>query len=347
MNDLFGKPTNEAYKKQLEEAAKLCIYRDLVILLLGETGVGKSFLAKKLHKVSGRGGAFIQYNCAKAQQGELYQEIFGWEKGSFTGATSSHPGRIGLAENGTLFFDEVHTMGTEVIDQIKTVLDLREYWPLGAKKPLKTNASIIFATNENPELLVNKKIWNPDFYYRIMGVVVNLPPLREIKNQIPYIVFRILKDINKKNKFNMNITSSALEYLSVFEWPGNIRQLENYLKTTSCSCDAEGTNLISKEVLIESPPNFKLNDNQNNDEILEKEILQRLYDWKPGDENIFEGQIYPLAAKVYRKDFNPNFSHKQKEQMAKKIIGLGGGSCRSKLWKKEDEYDSSKNNNSK
>jgi transcriptional regulator with PAS, ATPase and Fis domain len=346
---IIGVEHNTNYKSQLIRAARYSIYTDIVFLMLGETGVGKSFLAFELHKISGRTGRFIDYNCAKAQTGKLYQEIFGWTKGSFTGSIKEHIGKIGLADKGTLFLDEAHAMSSDVIDELKTFFDKREYWQLGAETFKKANLSIILATNKNPRRLVGDKIWPYDFYRRVNNVVIAIPPLRDMKQDFPIIVNKIVDEFNEKHKVKIDIEPSAVDYLKGFGWPSNIAQLKDYLRIKFLDVkDLEEFRIkvINKEILIQDPPDCEIIESNTENYNLEEIFLQLMQNWKLGDKNILKNHILPVIAKVYRQDFKPNMSYKEKETKANSIIGLGGGGERSKLWQMQKEYENLSKRNS-
>jgi transcriptional regulator with PAS, ATPase and Fis domain len=230
-------------------------------------------------------------------------------------------------------------MGPDVIDEFKTFFDKREYWPLGSTKPLNANLSIILATNQDPKELVRNDIWSLDFYYRINNVVVRIPSLRFMKNDIPGIVSRIMDKFDNEFDATIKISSSAIEYLCSFDWRGNIRELENYLMPFYLDCKEENEEFINKEILVKKPPDCEIICNAPASDNLEEVMLKLMQNWKEGDKDIFNGHIFPIAAKVYREDFKPKMSYKEKESMAETITGLGGGGHRSKLWRMQMEYE--------
>jgi transcriptional regulator with PAS, ATPase and Fis domain len=316
-NELFKRIwiRDEKFKSQLTLVSKLINYNDIVFLFLGETGVGKSYLAEQIHKISNRRrGAFIDYNCARSNSTKGNNEIFGWKKGSFTGATSDYPGLVGLANGGTLFLDETHSLDIDFVHLLKTFIETKKYRPLGSKEEYLADESIILGTNCNPQDLVREKKWPLDFYYRINNVVVTIPPLRNIKESIPELVRQLMNKFNDKYAGELQIDSSAINYLCGFEWPGNIRQLENYLRVKYLDCKEENYNIIEEDLLISDPPiqNVIKKGTKYND--FERTVLELIQNWEQNDKNILDKQILPIIAKVYRE------------------------SSRSKLWRMHKEY---------
>jgi len=202
------------------------------VMINGETGTGKELAAHSLHFLSSRNDKpFIKVNCAAIPDSLLDSELFGYDKGAFTGAVIKKPGRFELANGGSIFLDEIGDISPTVQVKLLRVLQEREIEHLGGTKTIKIDVRIIAATNRNLEELVKKRIFREDLYYRLNVVPINMPPLRERKEDIlmlANIFFKKASVISGKEK--KQITESALKYLINYNWPGNIRELENIIE---------------------------------------------------------------------------------------------------------------------
>jgi len=202
------------------------------VMINGETGTGKELAAHSLHYLSSRKEKpFIKVNCAAIPDSLLDSELFGYDKGAFTGAVIKKPGRFELANEGSIFLDEIGDISPTVQVKLLRVLQEREIQHLGGTKTIKIDVRIIAATNKNLEELVKKQMFREDLYYRLNVVPINLPPLRERKEDILKLANIFLKkasDISGKEK--KQITEAALKYLINYSWPGNIRELENIME---------------------------------------------------------------------------------------------------------------------
>jgi two-component system, NtrC family, response regulator AtoC len=211
------------------------------VLITGESGTGKELVAKALHEQSSRKGEpFIKINCAAIPKTLMESELFGYEKGAFTGATSSKPGRFELADGGTLFLDEIGEIPVEMQVKLLRAIQESEFERVGGIKTLKVNVRLITATNRDLEQEIQRGNFREDLYYRLNVVPLQIPPLRFRKGDIPLLVEHIIKKFNERLKKNITgIADDALSALEGHSWPGNIRELENVLERTILFCKAE------------------------------------------------------------------------------------------------------------
>ena len=202
---------------------------DITVLIRGESGTGKELIAQSVHTNSSRSNEpFIAINVAAIPHELLESELFGHEKGSFTGAQSQRIGRFEQALGGTLFLDEIGDMHPELQTRLLRVLSSHEFYRVGGQKPIKSDVRIIAATNQNIEGLIKTGKFREDLYHRLNVFRIELPPLRKRKEDIPSLVKYFLKKSADEIKSDQkDIDDSAMEVLNEFEWPGNIRQLEN------------------------------------------------------------------------------------------------------------------------
>jgi two-component system nitrogen regulation response regulator GlnG len=202
---------------------------DITVLIRGESGTGKELIAQSVHENSSRSNEpFIAINVAAIPHELLESELFGHEKGSFTGAQSQRIGRVEQALGGTLFLDEIGDMHPELQTRLLRVLSSREFYRVGGQKPIKSDVRIIAATNQNIESLIKTGKFREDLYHRLNVFRIELPPLRKRKEDIPSLVKYFLKKSADEIKSDQkDIEDPAMEVLNEYDWPGNIRQLEN------------------------------------------------------------------------------------------------------------------------
>jgi len=201
-------------------------------LILGETGTGKELVAREIHEHSRRKGrTFVKLNCAAIPTGLLESELFGHEKGAFTGAISQKIGRLELADQGTLFLDEVGDIPIEIQPKLLRALQEREFERLGSTHTRKVNVRLIAATNRDLEKMVADREFRSDLYYRLLVFPIRVPPLRErredIRVLVNYFVQKCAKQMQKKIE---SIPTSVMKGLTAWDWPGNIRELENFIE---------------------------------------------------------------------------------------------------------------------
>jgi len=230
--------TNDRNMLKILETAKLSSPSDLPIIIQGESGTGKEELAKAIHKYSQRKGKYIAINCAELPESLLESELFGYEKGAFTGAESQKKGKFELANNGTLLLDEIGEMSLSLQPKLLRALQEEEINRVGSQeKPTKVDVRIISTTNANLQKMVDEGSFREDLYYRLCGIPLELPPLRERAGDIPILAKYFLREFSrKKGKEITDISDEAMEILSNYHWPGNIRQLRNFIERATVFC---------------------------------------------------------------------------------------------------------------
>ena len=200
------------------------------VMIYGESGTGKELIARALHLNSPRATKpFIAVNCGAIPHELLESELFGYEKGAFTGAVSTRVGRMELANQGTIFLDEIGDMPTALQVKLLRVLAEREIDRLGSTKPTPIDVRVITATHRNLEELIKEGNFREDLFYRLNIIPINLPPLRERKTDIPLLANHFLKQLNG-SAGGKNINDEAMGYLVNYSWPGNIRELANFIE---------------------------------------------------------------------------------------------------------------------
>ena len=202
------------------------------VLLGGETGVGKDLVARAIHSHSRRAsGPFVKINCTAVPENLLESELFGYEKGAFTGATQSKPGRFEIADKGTVFLDEVGDVPPAVQAKLLGVLQERQFERLGGTKKITVDVRLVAATNRDLRAALEQGTFREDLYYRLNVVPINIPPLREHKEDIPYLVDQFIQRFARDSgKHVEGITAEAMALLVRFHWPGNVRELENIVE---------------------------------------------------------------------------------------------------------------------
>jgi len=204
------------------------------VLLRGESGTGKEVIARAIHNLSPRKSeAFIRVNCAALTESLLESELFGHEKGAFTGAQGQRKGRFELSHGGTLFLDEIGDISASFQAKLLRVLQEREFERVGGSTVVKVDVRLILATNRNLERMVQAGEFRADLYYRINVVSIQLPPLRERREDIPVMAQHFLDKFNAENARNTQISPAAMRVLTSCYWPGNVRELENCIERTA------------------------------------------------------------------------------------------------------------------
>jgi len=218
--------------KHVLELIETVASSDSTVLLLGDTGTGKELIARAIHDHSRRKQrTFVKLNCAAIPTGLLESELFGHEKGAFTGAISQKIGRLELADQGTLFLDEVGDIPLEIQPKLLRALQEREFERLGNNHTRKVNVRLIAATNRNLEKMIADREFRSDLYYRLNVFPIRIPPLRDRKEDIPLLVrYFVQKAARQMQKQIDTIPAAAMKTLSNWEWPGNIRELENFIE---------------------------------------------------------------------------------------------------------------------
>jgi formate hydrogenlyase transcriptional activator len=223
--------SSPALQRVLSQVSKVA-HTDATVLILGETGTGKELVARAIHKRSRRaGGAFIRVNCAAIPPSLIASELFGHEKGAFTGALQRRLGRFEAADGGTIFLDEIGELPAEAQVALLRVLQEREIERVGSSHPISVDVRVLAATNQDLEAAVERGKFREDLYYRLNVVPIRLPPLRERVEDIPilveYLVDRYAKQVGKNIR---NIEKHTLQLLRAYDWPGNVRELQNVIE---------------------------------------------------------------------------------------------------------------------
>ncbi len=240
---------NSQAMRELGETLRLVAPSDAIVLISGESGTGKELVAGAVHHNSLRKDKpFIKVNCAALHENLLESELFGHEKGAFTGATEQRKGRFELADEGTLFLDEIGDMSATTQAKILRVLQEGEFERLGGTKPLKTDVRVIAATHRDLSQMVEEGTFRQDLYFRLSVVPLHLPPLRERPMDIPALAEYFLARYSDKNKKDIrNFHAEAMEALLAYPWPGNIRELENAIERAVILC-------LDEQILVNHLP---------------------------------------------------------------------------------------------
>ncbi len=227
--------------KKVKELIDLVAAKDISVLITGETGTGKELVARLIHiKSQRRSFPFQMINCATIPESLFESEIFGYEKGAFTGADKRKIGKAKLADGGTLFLNEISELSKEAQAKLLRFLEYMEYEPIGSIKTEKVNVRIITATNKDPDELLERGILREDFFYRINGIRIHLPPLRERKEDIPLLCEYFIKSFCESNNIMVKkLTDKAMEILISYEWPGNVRELKSVLEKAVILSESE------------------------------------------------------------------------------------------------------------
>jgi formate hydrogenlyase transcriptional activator len=214
---------------------------DSTVLLLGETGTGKELIARAVHDRSRRKQrTFVKLNCAAIPTGLVESELFGHERGAFTGAVTQKIGRLELADQGTLFLDEVGDIPLEIQPKLLRALQEREFERLGSTHTRKVNVRLVAATNRELEKMVTNKEFRSDLYYRLNVIPIEMPPLRDRREDIPLLVeYFIDRYASKAGKKIRGINRATLDRLKAYAWPGNIRELQNVIERSVIVCETE------------------------------------------------------------------------------------------------------------
>jgi two-component system response regulator GlrR len=222
---------SETMRRVLEAVSRIA-KTESTVYIHGESGTGKELIAKAIHLASDRKDtSFVAINCAAIPETLLESELFGHEKGAFTGAVRSTKGLFAQAHEGTIFLDEIGDMPLPVQAKLLRVLEERQYYPVGGDKPVKVNVRVIVATNKILEEEVKKGLFREDLFYRIHVIPIHLPPLRDRKEDIPHLVDHFLKSFAAQTKREVKgLTPQAMKKLMEYDWPGNVRELENTIE---------------------------------------------------------------------------------------------------------------------
>jgi formate hydrogenlyase transcriptional activator len=251
--------SSEVLRRVLVQVAKVA-QTDSTVLIFGETGTGKELIARAIHNRSNRSTRpFVRVNCAAIPQSLIASELFGHEKGAFTGATQRRLGRFELAHEGTIFLDEVGELPAETQITLLRVLQEREFERVGGSQPIAINVRVIAATNRNLEAAVEAGSFRQDLFYRLNVFPVTVPPLRERPDDIRLLVEYLIERYAKKaGKRITNITHRALELFQAYDWPGNVRELQNVIERAIVLCEGETFSVDESWLKYELPQEQRL-----------------------------------------------------------------------------------------
>jgi two-component system nitrogen regulation response regulator GlnG len=228
---------------------------DLTVMIVGESGTGKELVARALHEYGKRrSGPFVAINMAAIPRDLIESELFGHEKGAFTGANARNPGRFEQAEGGTLFLDEIGDMPMEAQTRLLRVLQQGEYTTVGGRTPIKTDVRIIAATNKDLRVLIQQGLFREDLFFRLNVVPLRLPPLRERVEDIPDLIRHFLAQAEREGLPPKQLDQAALDRLRRYRWPGNVRELENLARRLSALYPQEMINAAVIETELNQQP---------------------------------------------------------------------------------------------
>ena len=260
---------------------------DISVFIYGESGTGKENIPKIIHQSSSRKhNSYVAINCGAIPEGTIDSELFGHEKGSFTGAVDSRKGYFEVADEGTIFLDEVAELPQSTQVRLLRVLESGEFMKVGSSKSIKTDVRVIAATNVNVQEAVKNGKFREDLYYRLNTISIFMPPLRERKEDISLLFRKFASDFSDKyNTPSVRLDDSAIEIITNYNWPGNIRQLKNFVSQISV---LEKERNITATTIINSLPKQTnvsnspvLFEDKNKSELSEREILYKvLFDMK-------------------------------------------------------------------
>jgi formate hydrogenlyase transcriptional activator len=262
--DIVGK--SNSLRRVLDDIAMVAP-ADSTVLIHGETGTGKELIARAVHDLSARkANTFVRLNCAAIPSGLLESELFGHEKGAFTGAVAQRIGRFELAHRGTIFLDEIGEISLELQPKLLRVLQEREFERLGSTRTLRAGARLIAATNCDLKMMVDDRKFRSDLYYRLNVFPIRVPPLRERAEDIPLLVRHFVTQFSERNNRIIDtILSETMEALTRYHWPGNIRELQNVIERAVII--TKGATLTVS--LDELRPNIRLETSQSRETIHE------------------------------------------------------------------------------
>lgn len=276
----FGIIGNSSLLNRAIDVAMQVAPTDISVLVTGESGTGKETIPQIIHQMSSRKHAnYIAVNCGAIPEGTIDSELFGHEKGSFTGAQSSRKGYFEEADGGTIFLDEVAELPAQTQVRLLRVLETGEYMRVGSSKVLKSNVRVVAATNENIQQAIKKGKFREDLLYRLSTVPIYLPPLRDRKEDIHLIFRKFANDFSEKYRMpSVRLNDDAVQVLENYQWPGNIRQLKNLVEQISVIEQERNINAeILKMYLPKNNASSSLQvTSDQSDDFNEREILYKL-----------------------------------------------------------------------
>ena len=297
--------------------------KDITVLITGESGTGKELVAKAIHFNSGRAhGPFVAINSASIPKELLESELFGYRKGAFTGAVADKKGKIEAAAGGTLFLDEIAEMESGLQAKILRFLQEREFSPLGGTDIFKADVRIIGATNKNLQEAVSKGLFREDLYYRFNVVQIKMPPLRERKEDIPLLVKFFLREASERLETEeKELSKEAKAALLKYDWPGNIRELDNVIKR-ACVLSS-GAVIEKKDLLLDEDTSYSIKD------FLEEKLKRYLKDMtKITNFNLHDtvlSEVEKALISIVLRETNGN------QLKTAKVLGINRNTLRTKI----------------
>ncbi|HEX8924546.1 MAG TPA: sigma 54-interacting transcriptional regulator, partial [Terriglobales bacterium] len=298
--------------KQVLDLVETVAPSDSTVLLLGETGTGKELIARAIHDRSRRNQrTFVKLNCAAIPTGLLESELFGHEKGAFTGAITQKVGRMELADQGTLFLDEVGDIPIEIQPKLLRALQEREFERLGGTHTRKVNVRLIAATNRDLEKMIADREFRSDLFYRLNVFPIRIPPLRDRRDDIPLLVsFFVQKFAKQMQKTIETIPAAVMKGLTAWEWPGNIRELENFI---------ERAVILTRGKALDAPlRELRKSVSTSTQESIKPAIAQ------PAQDDISRIVKETISALNGNKDSADDYAQKQKEDIVRTLTQTRG-----------------------
>ena len=277
LRERYSLPQVVSVSDRMQEVIKTCIKvanSKATVLLRGESGTGKELVARGIHYESSRAKEpFVALNCAALPENLLEAELFGYEKGAFTGATRSKPGKFELAHKGTLFLDEIGDISPSIQAKLLRFLQESSFERLGGTKTIKVDVRIIAATNRDLESMIKTGAFREDLYWRLNVVPIFLPPLRERREDIPVLIDYFLDKYNKEYNKKVSLSPDALNFFIRYSWPGNVRELENTIERLVLLSD--GDTITTDDLPLYLKSELKLDDTREKSLLKEIEEIEK------------------------------------------------------------------------
>ncbi|HEX2866720.1 MAG TPA: sigma 54-interacting transcriptional regulator [Ignavibacteriales bacterium] len=337
-----GANTSDSSFIELLKEMSFSLDDDSTILLTGETGVGKTFIADIIHRNSSRAGdKIVKINCATIERQHLISTLFGWKKGSFTGALDDGKGGVEEADRGTLFMDEIGYADLDVQRALLKFVEEGIYTRFGDPEEKTANVRFIFGTNADLKRLVQLGQFQEDLYYRISKRIFEIPPLRKRKCDIISFAedtVKKLNSLNEQNGFALELDEKAKNKLTEFKWPGNIRQLIAYIDTLYIRCKIDNISTLTIDMICKYPPEDESFNKLNKYSQLRNLLEDILKEWDTKDGNMFDNLIGPILAHLYT-------SNKiDQKKISHNFIGIdGSGGTKAIIDRHCDKYEEVKN----
>jgi two-component system nitrogen regulation response regulator GlnG len=297
--------------------------KDITVLIVGESGTGKELVAKAIHYNSNRRtGPFVAINAASIPKDLLEAELFGWEKGAFTGAKEKHEGKIESARGGTLFLDEISELNLNLQAKLLRFMQDRKFSPLGSNTVVEGNVRILGATNSDLKEAITKGLFREDLYYRFNVVQIKLPPLAERREDIIPLAKHFLKDAERKFETGKKeLSREAKDLLLKCPWPGNVRELENAIKR-ACVLSS-GTVIERRDLLLEEANSFSIQD------FLEEKLKRYLKEMTKLEKcNLYDSVVSEVEKALIKIVLNETGGNQLK---ASKTLGINRNTLRAKI----------------